>query len=183
LRPRLRAFEGGDGVLGVLCVQGRGRRMSSGPTAPGQRRRRSVFTLAAAVGTAARFGGEGGAPGVGFLCGEVGGEGGREDAEGLLHRRRGAPDGRRWRGGRLHGGGACAKVERCGACTGAEKGVRKARACLYRLGRRRGSGVRANWPSLAMAASPALMAFKEAAVSGVRGRGRGWGSASECMAH
>jgi hypothetical protein len=57
---------------------------------------------------------EGGAPGVGFLCGEVGGEGGREDAEGLLHWRRGAPDGRRWRGGRLHGGGACAKVERCG---------------------------------------------------------------------
>jgi hypothetical protein len=74
-------------------------------------------------------------------------------------------------------------VERCGACTGAEKGVRKARSCLYRLGRRRGSGVRANWPSMAMAAGPALMAFKEAAVSGVRGRGRGWGSASECTAH
>jgi hypothetical protein len=27
---------------------------------------------------------EGGAPGVGFLCGGAGGEGGREDAEGLL---------------------------------------------------------------------------------------------------
>jgi hypothetical protein len=45
-------------------------------------------------GVAARFGGEGGAPGVRFLCGEMGGEGGREDAEGLLHGRRGAPDGR-----------------------------------------------------------------------------------------
>jgi hypothetical protein len=43
---------------------------------------------------------------------------------------------------------------------GCGKGVRKARACLYRLGRRRGSGVRANWPSMAMAAGPALMEFK-----------------------
>jgi hypothetical protein len=141
------------------------------------------FTSAAAEGAAARLAGRRRVQGAGFLCGEVGGEGGREDAEGLLHRRRGAPDGRRWRGGRLHGGGACAKVERCGACTGAEKGVRKARSCLYRLGKRRGSGVRANWPSMAMAAGPALMAFKEASVSGVRGRGKGWGSVSECTAH
>jgi hypothetical protein len=61
------------------------------------------------------------------------------------------------------GGGTYTKVERCGACTGAEKGARKARACLYRLGRRRGSGVRANWPSMAMAAGPALKAFNGAA--------------------
>jgi hypothetical protein len=78
-------------------------------------------------------------------------------------RRRGVPDGQQWRGGRLHGGGACAKVERCGARTGCGKKVRKVRACLYRLGRRRGSGVRANWPSIAMAAGPALKAFNGAA--------------------
>jgi hypothetical protein len=58
------------------------------------------------------------------------------------------------------GGGTYTKVERCGACTGAEKGARKARACLYRLGRRRGSGVRANWPSMAMAAAGCLQAIK-----------------------
>jgi hypothetical protein len=42
LRPRLRAFEGGDGVLGVLRVQRRGRRVRSGPMALEKRRRRSA---------------------------------------------------------------------------------------------------------------------------------------------
>jgi hypothetical protein len=50
---------------------------------------------------------EGGAPGVGFLCGGAGGEGGREDAEGLL-----TGDGER----RMAGDGAAAGFPGGGAC-------------------------------------------------------------------
>jgi hypothetical protein len=63
------------------------------------------------------------------------------------------------------------------------KGARKdSCSCFIGQGRERERRP-ANWPSMAMAAGPALMALKEASVSGVRGRGRGWGNASECTAH
>jgi hypothetical protein len=50
---------------------------------------------------------EEGAPGVGFLCGGAGGEGGREDAEGLL-----TGDEERW----MAGDGAAAGFPGGGAC-------------------------------------------------------------------
>jgi hypothetical protein len=121
LWPRLRAPGRRGGVLVVLCVRGRERGLRESRKT--QRWRPWLFTSAAAAGTTARFSGEGGAPGVGFLCERRSCRSEMRRHRGLIHRRRGVPDGRQWCGGRLHGGGACAKVERCGACTGAEKGA------------------------------------------------------------
>jgi hypothetical protein len=59
---------------------------------------------------------EGGAPGIGFLCGRAGGEGGREDVEGLL-----TSDGER----RMAGNGAAAGFLGGSACGGEGK-VREA---------------------------------------------------------
>jgi hypothetical protein len=98
--------------------------------------------------------------GVGFLCGGVGGEGGREDAEGLLTgdgERRMAGDGMT---AGFPGGGACGDKGKVQGAQVRERGAQGLVLALYRPRGGRGSGDRANWPLMAMAVAGGFTAFK-----------------------
>jgi hypothetical protein len=72
--------------------------------------------------------------------------------------------GRQWPGGRiLHGGGVYARGEDAGRARAKERGVRRLKHISYSTKEGEGAATVPNRPLMAMAAGPALMAFKEAA--------------------